>query len=99
MIVLGLSCYYHDSCAVLIKDGKVVAAAQEERFNRDKYSADFPIQAINYCFQEAGITIYDVDEIAFYEKMFLKFERTLLSHVTGISVHTTQLSRNDAPCG
>lgn len=83
MTVLGLSCFYHDSCAVLIRDGKVVAAAQEERFNRDKYSAVFPIQAINYCLQEADITIYDVDEVAFYEKMFLKFERTLLSHVLG----------------
>jgi carbamoyltransferase len=83
MYVLGLSCYYHDSCAVLLKDGVVVAAAQEERFNRDKYSPAFPIQAVNYCFQEAGITIYDVDEVAFYEKMFLKFERTMLSHILG----------------
>lgn len=83
MTILGLSCFYHDSCAVLIRDGKVIAAAQEERFNRDKYSAVFPIQAINYCLQEAGITIYDVDEVAFYEKMFLKFERTLISHVLG----------------
>ncbi|MBM4390938.1 MAG: hypothetical protein FJ090_07425 [Deltaproteobacteria bacterium] len=83
MYVLGLSCYYHDSCAVLLKDGVVVAAAQEERFNRDKYSPVFPIQAVNYCFQEAEITIYDVDEVAFYEKMFLKFERTILSHVAG----------------
>lgn len=83
MTVLGLSCFYHDSCAALIRDGKVIAAVQEERFNRDKYSADFPIQAVNYCFQEAGITIYDVDAIAFYEKMYLKFERTLLSHVIG----------------
>jgi len=83
MTVLGLSCYYHDSCAVLIHNGRVVAAAQEERFNRDKYSAVFPIQAINYCLQEAGLTIYDVDHVAFYEKMFLKFERTLLSHISG----------------
>lgn len=83
MYVLGLSCYYHDSCAVLLKDGVVVAAAQEERFNREKYSPVFPIQAVNHCFQEAGITIYDVDEVAFYEKMFLKFERTMLSHIGG----------------
>ena len=83
MYVLGLSCYYHDSCAVLLRDGVVVAAAQEERFNRDKYSPVFPIQAVNHCFQEAGITIYDVDEVAFYEKMFLKFERTILSHIGG----------------
>lgn len=83
MIVLGLSCYYHDSAAVLLRDGVIVAAAQEERFNRDKYSPVFPIQSINWCLQEAGITIYDVDEVAFYEKMYLKFERTILSHVAG----------------
>lgn len=83
MLVLGFSCYYHDACAVLIKDGVIIAAAQEERFNRDKYSPVFPIQAVNYCFQQAGVTIYDVDEVAFYEKMFLKFERTILSHVAG----------------
>ncbi len=83
MIVLGLSCYYHDSCAALVRDGEIVAAAQEERFNRDKYSPVFPIQAVNYCLQEAGVTIYDVDEVAFYEKMYLKFERTILSHLAG----------------
>ncbi len=83
MIVLGISCYYHDACAALIRDGEVVAAAQEERFNRDKYSPVFPLQAINYCLQEADITIYDVDEVAFYEKMYLKFERTVLSHLVG----------------
>lgn len=83
MYVLGLSCYYHDSCAVLLKDGVVVAAAQEERFNRDKYSPVFPIQAVNYCMQEAGITVFDLDEVAFYEKMFLKFERTMFSHIAG----------------
>jgi len=83
MNVLGISCYYHDSSAVLIRDGRVIAAAQEERFNRDKYSPVFPIQSINYCLQEGGITIYDVDEVAFYEKMYLKFERTILSHLTG----------------
>ncbi|MAE71443.1 MAG: hypothetical protein CME06_13370 [Gemmatimonadetes bacterium] len=83
MTILGISCYYHDSCAALIHDGRVVAAAQEERFNRDKYSPVFPIQAVNYCLQEAGLTIYDVDEITFYEKMYLKFERTVLSHLAG----------------
>jgi len=83
VIVLGLSCYYHDSCAALVRDGEIVAAAQEERFNRDKYSPVFPIQAVNYCLQEAGVTIYDVDEVAFYEKMYLKFERTILSHLAG----------------
>jgi carbamoyltransferase len=83
MNVLGISCYYHDSCAVLIQDGRITAAVQEERFNRDKYSPVFPIQSINYCLQEGNITIYDVDEVAFYEKMYLKFERTILSHLVG----------------
>jgi carbamoyltransferase len=83
VIVLGLSCYYHDGSAVLIRDGEVVAAAQEERFDRERYSPAFPIQAINYCLREAGITIFDVDEIAFYERMYLKFERTVRGHVAG----------------
>jgi carbamoyltransferase len=83
MIVLGISCYYHDASAALIRDGVVLAAAQEERFDRDRYSPVFPIQAINYCLREAGITIYDVDELAFYEKMYLKFERTVMGHVAG----------------
>jgi carbamoyltransferase len=81
--VLGISCYYHDSSAVIIRDGEVVAAAQEERFDRERYSPVFPIQAINFCLQQAGITIYDVDEVAFYEKMYLKFQRTILSHLIG----------------
>jgi carbamoyltransferase len=83
MVVLGVSCYYHDACAALIRDGEVIAAAQEERFDRNKYSPVFPLQAVNWCLQEAGITIYDVDEVAFYEKMYLKFERTILSHLSG----------------
>jgi len=83
MNVLGISCFYHDSCAVLMRDGVVVSAIQEERFNRDKYSPVFPVQAVNACLQEGGITIYDIDEVAFYEKMYLKFERTILGHISG----------------
>jgi carbamoyltransferase len=83
LYILGISCFYHDASACLIKDGEVIAAAQEERFNRDKYSPVFPIQSINYCLQHAGITSLDLDHIAFYEKMYLKFERTILSHVEG----------------
>ncbi len=83
MYILGISCFYHDSSACLIKDGVIIAAAQEERFNRDKYSPVFPIQSINYCLQHAGITTYDIDHVTFYEKMYLKFERTILSHVLG----------------
>lgn len=83
MYILGISCFYHDSSACLIKDGEVIAAVQEERFNRDKYSPVFPIQSINYCLQHAGITSYDLDHVVFYEKMYLKFERTIFSHVAG----------------
>jgi len=79
--VLGISCYYHDSAAALIKDGEVVAAAQEERFDRDKYSNVFPIRAINYCLGEADVTVLDVDYIAFYEKPFLKFLRVIMGHL------------------
>lgn len=81
MNILGISCYYHDAAACLVSDGKIVAAAQEERFNRDKYSQAFPINSINYCLQEANATIYDVDCIVFYEKPYLKFSRILLSHL------------------
>jgi len=81
MNILGISCYYHDAAACLIKDGEVIAAAQEERFNRNKYSPDFPINAINFCLQQANFTIEDIDEIGFYEKPYLKFERFILNHL------------------
>jgi carbamoyltransferase len=81
MNILGISCFYHDSAACIIQDGKVIAAASEERFNRQKSSSVFPINAINYCIQSANLTIYDIDYIGFYEKPFLKFYRVLLSHL------------------
>jgi carbamoyltransferase len=81
MNILGLSCYYHDSAAALVRDGEVVAAAQEERFNRDKYSPEFPARAVNYCLQSAGLTMLDVDAVAFYEKPYLKFSRIILGHL------------------
>ena len=81
MNILGLSCYYHDSAAALVRDGEVLAAAQEERFNREKYSADFPARAVNYCLQSAGLTMLDVDAVAFYEKPYLKFSRILTGHL------------------
>lgn len=77
MIVLGISCYYHDSAAALVRDGKVVAAAEEERFNRIKHFDGFPEQAIRYCLREAGVTIRDVDHVGFYEKPMVKFDRLL----------------------
>lgn len=75
--ILGLSAFYHDSAAVLVRDGEVVAAAQEERFSRLKNDAAFPSQAIAYCLRQAGITPAEVDLVAWYEKPLLKFTRTL----------------------
>ncbi len=77
MIVLGLSCYYHDAGAALVRDGVLVAAAEEERFNRKKHYHGFPQQAVAYCLKEAGITIDQVDHIGFYEKPLVKFNRIL----------------------
>ena len=77
MIVLGISALYHDSAAALLRDGEIVAAAQEERFTRRKHDPAFPKQAIAYCLHEAGIAADAVDVVAFYDKPFLKFERLL----------------------
>jgi len=77
MWILGISAFYHDSAAALIKDGVIVAAAQEERFKRQKHCADFPHQAIEYCLSEACIGLEQLDNIVFYDKPFLKFERLL----------------------
>lgn len=81
MNILGISCFYHDSAACLLKDGKIIAAVQEERFNRQKNSPIFPINAINFCLQTGDLTIYDIDYIGFYEKPFLKFSRVIISHL------------------
>lgn len=81
MNILGISCFYHDSAACLVKDGAIVAAAQEERFNRIKNSCEFPINAINFCIQKAEITFDDIDHIGFYEKPFFKFYRVLSNHL------------------
>lgn len=82
MVILGISAYYHDSGAALIKDGQVVAAAQEERFSRKKHDARFPRAAINYCLEEAGIDAADIDHVVFYDKPLLKFERLLDTYLT-----------------
>ena len=75
--LLGISAYYHDSAAALIKDGVILAAAQEERFTRIKQDSNFPMSAINYCLAEAGITPEQLDGVVYYEKPFVKFERIL----------------------
>jgi carbamoyltransferase len=79
MNVLGLSFYYHDSAAALVKDGKLVAAAEEERFSRKKHDSGFPELAIDFVLKTGGITLADVDYVVFYEKPFVKFERMLLT--------------------
>ena len=71
MYIIGISAYYHDSAAVLIKDEVIVAAAQEERFSRKKHDARFPGLAIKYCLEEAGITMEQVDHVGFFDKPFL----------------------------
>ena len=81
MRILGLSAFYHDSAAALVDDGVVVAAAQEERFTRKKHDSDFPQQAIDFCLEQQGIELDDVDFVAFYDKPFLKFERLLETYV------------------
>ena len=81
MRILGLSAFYHDSAAVLVEEGRIVAAAQEERFTRKKHDAGYPHHAVAYCLDEAGVTLDDVDRVAFYDKPFLKFERLLETYV------------------
>jgi len=81
MRILGISAFYHDSAAALVVDGRIVAAAQEERFTRKKQDARFPVHAIGYCLDEAGIKLDNVDYVVFYEKPFLKFERLLETYV------------------
>lgn len=82
MRILGISAYYHDSAAVLLTDGIITAAAQEERFTRKKHDPGFPTNAIQYCLEEGGISLSDVDLVAFYDKPFLKFERLLETYLT-----------------
>lgn len=80
--ILGISAYYHDSAAALVVDGRIVAAAQEERFTRKKHDHAFPNHAIDYCLAEAGLTPEQIDYVAFYDKPFLKFERLLETYLS-----------------
>lgn len=81
MNILGLSAFYHDSAACLIQDGKITAAAQEERFSRKKHDHRFPVGAIEYCLKEGGITPAQLDYVAFYDKPWIKFERLLETYL------------------
>lgn len=82
MYILGISCYYHDSAACLVRDGRIIAAAQEERFTRKKHDPRFPRNAVKYCLKEAGLQIQDLDSLVYYDKPFLTFERLLISYLT-----------------
>ena len=79
--ILGISCFYHDSAAALVRDGVVVAAVQEERFTRRKHDFRFPTNAIAYCLKEGGIRASDLDYVVFYDKPLVKFERILETYL------------------
>ena len=81
MNIIGISAFYHDSAACLVKDGEIIAAAQEERFTRVKHDSNFPTNAIEYCINEGKIDVSEIDYIAFYDKPFLKFERLLETYL------------------
>ena len=81
MNILGLSAYYHDSSACIVKDGVLIAAVQEERFNRIKNCSDFPIQSINFCIQQSNLSFSDIDYIAYYEQPYIKFNRILSDYI------------------
>ena len=81
MNILGISAFYHDSAACLVRDGEIIAAAQEERFTRKKHDPAFPKHAVEYCLRAGGLKLREVDYVAFYEKPFLKFDRILHSYL------------------
>lgn len=81
MRVLGISAFYHDSAAALVEDGRIVAAAQEERFTRKKHDPSFPHQAIDYCLKEGNVRLEELDHVVFYDKPFIKFERLLETYI------------------
>ena len=79
--ILGISAFYHDSAAVIIIDGKIIAAAQEERFTRVKHDSSYPYNAIEFVLKFSNLKLIEIDHIVFYEKPFLKFERLLETYV------------------
>ena len=80
-LILGISCFYHDSAAALIKNDEIIYASQEERFSRKKHDSSFPDRSINYILSKYNLNLSDIDHIVFYEKPFLKFERILETHI------------------
>src|SRR5215470_6103576 len=81
MQILGISAFYHDSAAALVRDGEIIAAAQEERFTRKKHDSRFPSHAVDYCLKAAGASLDSIDHLVFYDKPFLKFERLLETYI------------------
>ena len=82
MDILGISCFYHDSAACLVRDGEIIAAVQEERFTRKKHDFNFPAHAVNWCLKEGGLSAKELDFVVFYDKPFIKFERILETALT-----------------
>src|SRR5713101_7137440 len=80
--ILGISAFYHDSAACVVRDGEIIAAAQEERFTRKKHDPGFPSHAVRYCLEAGGITLSELTHIAFYDKPLLKFERLLETYLS-----------------
>jgi carbamoyltransferase len=91
--ILGISAFYHDSAAALLRDGEIVAAAQEERFTRQKADARFPSQAIRYCLDQTGIEARELDHVVFYEKPLSKFGRSGNEKPMLEGIHATQIRR------
>ena len=81
MNIIGISCFYHDSAAALITNGRIISAAQEERFTRIKHDASFPFNSITFCLNSANLELSNIDAIVFYEKPFIKFERLLETYL------------------
>src|SRR5688500_7736577 len=81
MNILGISAFYHDSAVCLVRDGEIIAAAQEERFSRKKHDSGFPHKALEYCFREGEIKLNDVQYLVFYDKPLIKFERLLETYL------------------
>jgi len=80
-IILGISCFYHDSAACVLIDGEIISASQEERFTRKKHDSSFPINSINSCLKIADIRLEEVNHVVFYDKPFIKFERLLETYI------------------
>ncbi len=99
MYILGISAYYHDSAAVLIKDGNIVAAAQEERFTRKRHDNAFPRISAEYCLKEARINIAQVEHVVFYDKPILKFDRLIETYLGYVPKGWISFRKDNTPSG